>query len=73
MTKLTDHKIRWLVNRAARRGQLPKDVSWTRKVSDRRVQQIVKEYKETMIMPALDRRRRPETSLAGVERGYFIS
>jgi len=68
MTKLTDRKIRWLVNRVVKHGELPKDVSWAQKVSDRRVQQLVKKYKETGFMPVLDPKRRPETSLTKGER-----
>jgi putative transposase len=68
MTKLTNKKMRWLVNRVVKHGDLPKDVSWAQKVSDRRVQQLVKQYLESGLMPVLKKERRPKTSLTDQQK-----
>jgi len=67
MVKLTDKKIRWIVRHAG------KDVSVGGAakiygVSDRRIQQLVKSYRETGEIPKLKRNRRPKTHLAEEQR-----
>ena len=62
--KLSDRKIRWIV----RHCHIKKDVSTKEAariygVSVRRIQQIVKEYRDTGEMPVLKKERRPRTHL----------
>ncbi len=69
MVKLSDRKIRWIV----RHCYIERDVS-TREaariygVSVRRVQQLIKGYKETGEVPVLKKERRPKTYLSNEEK-----
>ena len=74
MTKLTRKKIRWIIRHCA----VLKDVSTaeaaeTHHISQRRVQQILKEYRETGEVPVLKKERRPKTHLRDEEKRVIES
>ena len=62
MTKLTNTKMKWII-RQHRKRLSNESIADAMKVSIRRVQQIIKEYKLTKIMPALNKSRRPKTEI----------
>lgn len=79
MVKLTDKKIKWAVKQIINKGESTAMVAAIYGVSARRIQQLVKSYKETGEYPVLDRKRRPRTPLSDeeeeeeeriIERGY---
>ncbi|HJX50492.1 MAG TPA: IS481 family transposase [Candidatus Nanoarchaeia archaeon] len=60
MTKLTNTKMKWIVRQNKKR--MPNEtIADAMRISTRRVQQIIKEYKHTKIMPILTKSRRPKT------------
>lgn len=68
MVKLTDKKIKWAVNQVITKGESTAVVAAIYGVSRRRIQQLVKSYKETGAYPVLDRKRRPRTPLSDEEK-----
>jgi len=60
VVKLTNKKIRWLVKNVAAGKVSTGDVASTYGVTQRRVQQLVKEYKDTGKIPELNPKRRPK-------------
>jgi len=76
MVKLTRKRIKWLVDQVVKKEQKPKDVASVYKLSTRRVQQLVAEFRETKKYPELTKKRRPKTSLTGeqelaIERAFL--
>ena len=63
MVKLTDRAIRWIVKHVENNDVNTKLAASIYGVSMRRVQQLVKEYRETGRVPQLTKRRRPKTYL----------
>lgn len=75
MVKLNKKRIKWLVDQVVKHEKKPKEVSQVYSVGERRVQQLVKQYKETKKYPELNENRRPRTSLTleqeqAVEQAY---
>ena len=68
MVKLTDKKIKWAVEQVINKGESTEMVAAVYGVSRRRIQQLVKYYRETGEYPMLDKKRRPETHLSGDEK-----
>ena len=68
MVKLTDKKIKWAVNQVINKGESTAVVAAIYGVSRRRIQQLVKSYKEKGAYPVLDRKRRPRTPLSAEEK-----
>jgi len=64
MTKLNQKRIKWLVDQVVKHGETPAKVAPVYKISERRVQQLVHNYKQTKKYPALNKARRPKTSLS---------
>ena len=64
MVKLTDKEIRWIVKHVENSDVKTRQTANTYGVSIRRVQQLVKEYRETGRIPQLTKRRRPRTRRA---------
>ncbi len=63
MTKLSDSRIRWICRHVVDIGDWSKSQAAEQyKVSVRRVEQLVKKYRETKIYPILNRNRRPKAS-----------
>ena len=62
MTKLTNTKMKWIIRQYRKRAS-NKSIADAMKVSIRRVQQIIKEYRFTKTMPALNKSRRPKTEI----------
>lgn len=60
MTKLTNAKLKWII-RQNRKRISNQSIADAMNVSVRRVQQIIKEYNLTNIMPTLTKSRRPKT------------
>lgn len=63
MDKLNEKRIKWLVNQVVKKKKLPREVCIVYKVTERRVQQLVKEFNETKRYPILKKNRRPKTHL----------
>ena len=63
MVKLTDKAIRWIVKHVENNDVKTRQAASIYGVSMRRVQQLVKEYRETGRVPQLTKRRRPKTYL----------
>ena len=68
MVKLTDKKIRWIVDQVIRKGERTELVGQIMGVSQRRIQQLVNSYKEHGTYPVLDKRRRPKTYLTNAQK-----
>jgi len=68
MVKLTDKKIKWAVKQVINKGESTEVVAKIYGVSRRRIQQLVKYYRETGEYPMLDKKRRPKTHLSGDEK-----
>jgi len=62
MTKLTNTKMKWIV-RKNKKGMSNENISEAMNVSARRIQQIIKRFKLTNIMPTLTKSRRPKTQI----------
>jgi len=67
MVKLTDKKIKWAVKQVINKGESTEVVATIYGVSMRRIQQLVKYYRETGEYPMLDKKRRPKTHLSDDE------
>lgn len=65
MTKLNKSRIKWLIRQVMRQGKRPSELASVYDVSTRRVQQVVKVYRDTGVMPDLKQQRRPKTFLSG--------
>ncbi|HHF56040.1 MAG TPA: hypothetical protein ENL42_03895, partial [Thermoplasmatales archaeon] len=63
MVKLTDKAIRWIVKHVENNDVKTRQAASIYGVSMRRIQQLVKEYRETGRVPQLTKRRRPKTYL----------
>jgi len=64
VVKLSDRKIRWIVRHShIKKDVCTKEAARIYGVSVRRIQQIIKEYKERGEMPVLKKERRPKTYL----------
>ncbi|MDO9538121.1 MAG: hypothetical protein Q7J68_07365 [Thermoplasmata archaeon] len=75
MVKLTNKKIKWMVDEVVKKSEDTGIVASIQGVSQRRVQQLVKFYNEQGRYPVLDMKRRPRTSLTEeqkeiVEKAY---
>ena len=68
MVKLNQTRIKWLVRQVTRHGKKPAEVAAVYGMSARRVQQLVRQYRETGEMPALNKLRRPSTPLSEEQR-----
>jgi transposase InsO family protein len=68
MVKLTDKKIRWSINQVVKKGGDTGRIAMIYGVSRRRIQQLVKTYKETGKYPTLNMKRRPKTYLTDEEK-----
>lgn len=62
MTKLTNTKLKWVV-RKYKKGMSIRFIAEAMNVSERRIQQIIKRYKLTKVMPILTKARRPRTEI----------
>ncbi|MBS3159380.1 hypothetical protein J4436_01195 [Candidatus Woesearchaeota archaeon] len=47
MTKLNKKRIKWLVDQVVKFSKKPKEIASVYKITERRVQQLVHEYKKT--------------------------
>lgn len=63
MVKLTNRRIQWLVRQVASGKKTTQQIARTYSITPRRVQQLVKHYRDTDNLPTLDQRRRPRTEL----------
>ena len=68
MVKLNKSKIKWLVKQVCRNGRLPSEVAKVYDLNTRRVQQLVKYYKDTGEFLLLNKQRRPKTSLPDYQK-----
>lgn len=71
MVKLTDKKIKWTVNYVVKKGGDSEVAAAIYGVSRRRIQQLIKTYKETGEYPKLRMNRRPRTHLTDEEKGMI--
>lgn len=63
MVKLNKKRVKWLIDQVVKNNKKPKEINSVYRISERRVQQLVKEYKETKKYPELNKERRPKTFL----------
>ena len=68
MVKLTDKKIRHIINQVVKHKKSTKTMARLYGVSQRRVQQLVKIYRDTGEYPVLNSRRRPKRYLTDEEK-----
>ena len=68
MVKMSDRKIRLAINWVLKKGETTSDVARDLKVSQRRIQQFVKHFKETGEYPVLNMNRRPKTYLTDEQK-----
>ena len=68
MVKLNKSRIKWLIRQVIREGKKPSEISSVYELSIRRVQQLVKYFKETGSMPELIKARRPKTFLSDSQK-----
>jgi len=68
LVKLTDEDIRWMVKRVSSGNFTVKQASWTYGITERRVQQLTKIYRDTGKIPKLKTNRRPKTHLCGAQK-----
>ena len=68
MTKLNKKRIKWLVDQVVKHNKKAKDVASVYKVSERRVQQLAKSYRETKKYPELKKNRRPKVLLSDKQK-----
>ena len=68
MVKLNKKRIKWLVDQVAKYGKKPNEVAPIYKISERRVQQLVKQFSETKKYPELNKNRRPKTFLSEAQK-----
>lgn len=64
MTKLNKKRVKWLMDQVVKHGKKPKEVCSVYNLTERRVQQLAKHYKETKKYPELKHNRRPKTNLS---------
>jgi putative transposase len=63
MVKLNDKKVKWLVDQVVEYGRKPVEVASVYDLSVRRVQQLVKMYRDTGKIPVIKENRRPKVVL----------
>lgn len=68
MVKLNKKRIKWLVDQVTRYGKKPSRVAQVYSISERRVQQLVKQFSETKKYPELNKSRRPKTFLSEAQK-----
>ncbi len=69
MVKLTDKNIKWIIRHIEiQKDETTKSISIMYKISERRVQQLRKEYKDTGEIPRLITSRRPKTELSDKDK-----
>jgi len=68
MVKMTNKRIRLAINWVLKKGETTANVANDFKVSKRRIQQLIKLYKETGEYPALNMKRRPKTHLTDEQK-----
>ena len=68
MTKLTNKKIKWIVDQVIKKGIKTSVIAAVYDISQRRVQQLVAYFKKHGEYPTLDANRRPKTHLTEKEK-----
>ena len=63
MVRLTNDDVKWLVKRVSSGNFKIKKASQIYRVPERRVQQLIKNYRDTWVVPILNPKRRPKTYL----------
>ena len=64
MTKLNKKRVKWLVDQVVKHDKKPKEVCSVYNLTERRVQQLAKKYRDTKKYPELVSSRRPKTNLS---------
>jgi len=68
MVKLTNRSMHLAINWVLKNGDSTSTVGKSLKVYQRRIQQLIKHYKETSEYPVLDMTRRPKTHLTDEQK-----
>ena len=71
MVKLTDEGIKWMVKRVSSENFTVKQASRTYGITERRVQQLTKMYRDTGEFPKLNPNRRPKTHLSDEQKAII--
>lgn len=64
MTKLNKKRVKWLVDQVEKHDKKPKEICSVYNITERRVQQLAKAYREAKKYPELKSNRRPKTNLS---------
>ena len=64
MTKLNKKRVKWMVDPVIKCGKKPNEICDAYNLTERRVQQLAKQYRETKKYPELKHNRRPKTNLS---------
>ena len=72
MTKLSNKKMKWIVDEVVKKGEDTLVVATTQGVTQRRVQQLVAYFKRHGEYPTLNENRRPKTHLTEEEKDMKI-
>jgi putative transposase len=73
MTKLNKKRMKWLVDQVVKHNKKAKEIGSVYGITERRVQQITKEFKDTKKYPELNYNRRPKTYLASEQEQIIES
>ncbi len=68
MVKLNKKQIKWLVDQVVKHNKKPKEVAPIYNISERRVQQLVKGFKNTKKYAELNKNRRPKENLTASQK-----
>lgn len=68
MVKLNKKRIKWLVDQVAKYSKTPREIAPVYSISERRVQQLVKQFSKTKKYPELNKARRPKTFLSEAQK-----
>ena len=71
MVKLTDEGIKWMVKRVSSENFTVKQASRTYGITERRVQQLTKMYRDTGEFSKLNPNRRPKTHLSDEQKAII--
>jgi len=72
MVKLNKSKIKWLINQVVKYKRSPSEVASIYGLSVRRVQQLVKQYRDTKKYPELIGSRRPKNFLSETQKNAIL-
>ena len=73
MVKLNKKRVKWLIDEVLKNNKKPNEINSVYGISERRVQQLVKQYRETKKYPELKKERRPKTYLSSNQEEAILN